>query len=672
LTPTLPPSPPVLSNEWTQHGQNAQRTSYAPLAVPTPWKWKWTWNGPDNPYVNPGSGKQSYNNKIRIPKNVQPVTGSGRVYIAAGVNGVYAISLDNGSQLWNSRPGGSINSTAAYDRETDSVFVVSSNGNLYKLNASTGSVSGNFSSGSTSQLWLPPAIVGNKVFFSMGRNVYAIDKNTMSRIWSYDAGSAVQTPPSYSATRDIVIAVSEDLYVHAIKNADGSRFWRVKPTHSSLVPGDPKSSPSNNFANPSYGWPVIADLSGIVFIRYELDWQTLWTTTWPTTNEEMRRFLLNHPDEQPLYALNLNDGSTAFIPNVGNGGFGDGGILPMGPLPAIRRLPNNKEVAYIIIRGELPTVSDGRGDSKFGELIIDSLTVPGYQPGYVRFIEYNKYGNWDRYYREWKQNTADMPTDEQPQITVAGDQILGGHWMAGKSLKIVDRSADYGSFAKPILSMPLPHIVTSTTSRVTDGCIFSISHYCSATILVQEAGRPFAGPGFYIYYGDYGNSGDNSGNAIYDIFWSEYASWIVSENTIIFRSTDGALFALVNGNPMSKNKQNFSDNIAGVSEKNDFSTKSVLYRIKADEAHKYIGKEVIIEGIISNTFDNGKAFYIDLGTRNQNGFVVKMLNKKKHFGSNFTDKFVVGKNITVVGQIGVYQKNPVLYISDPNQIIVKN
>jgi len=675
LTPTQS-SPPALSNEWTQHGQNAQRTSYAPVAVPTPWKWKWTWNGPDNPYAYPSSGKQSYNNKIIIPKNVQPVVGGGRVYIAAGSNGVYGLSFSNGSQLWNSRPGGSINSTAAYDKETDSVFVVSSNGNLYKLNASTGAVIATFSSGSSSQLWLPPAIVGSKVFFSMGMNVYAIDKNTMSRIWSYNAGSLVQTPPSYSATRDIIIVVSKDLYVHAIKNSDGSRFWRVKPTHNSLVPGDPKSSPSNNFANPSYGWPVIADRTGIVLIRYELDWQTLWTTTWPTTNEEMRRFLLNNPDEQSLYALNLDDGSTAFIPNVGNGGFGDGGILPMGPLPAIRTLPDNKEVAYIIIRGELSTISDGRGDSKFGELIIDPSTAPGYEAGYVRFIEYNRYSSWDRYgKKEWKENTAEMPTDEQPYVTVAGNQILAGHWMVGKALMIVDRSPNYGSYNNPILSMPLPHIVVSTTSNFTDGCSFSTSYYCSSTIIVQENGRPFAGPGFYIHYGNYGNRGEGTGDALYDIFWSEYASWIVSENTVIFRSTDGALFALVNGNPVSENRQSVLNNVAGVTEKDHFSDdrKPFLYRINPSDAHKYIGKEVIIEGTISSTFDNGKAFYIDLGTKNQNGFVIKILNsKKKNFATNFKDKFVVGKKITVIGQVGMYQKNPVLYINNQNQIVINN
>jgi outer membrane protein assembly factor BamB len=72
--------------------------------------------------------------KIGLVRNSQPVTGGGRVYIAAGAHGVYALDSNTGGQDWNINPGGEIDSTPAYDAASDALFVVSSNGFLYKLN----------------------------------------------------------------------------------------------------------------------------------------------------------------------------------------------------------------------------------------------------------------------------------------------------------------------------------------------------------------------------------------------------------------------------------------------------------------------------------------------------------------------------------------------------------
>ncbi|MBO9344002.1 MAG: hypothetical protein J7454_18805, partial [Roseiflexus sp.] len=52
--------------EWTQHGANAQRTSYVVNGVSTPWRLKWIWNGPD------ANGRVRAD-KIRLPRGIQPV-----------------------------------------------------------------------------------------------------------------------------------------------------------------------------------------------------------------------------------------------------------------------------------------------------------------------------------------------------------------------------------------------------------------------------------------------------------------------------------------------------------------------------------------------------------------------------------------------------------------------
>jgi outer membrane protein assembly factor BamB len=50
----------------------------------------------------------------------------------------------------------------------------------------------------------------------MGNSVFAVNKNTMTQIWKYTANSPVHTPPAYSPSRDRVVVVTQDLYVHAI------------------------------------------------------------------------------------------------------------------------------------------------------------------------------------------------------------------------------------------------------------------------------------------------------------------------------------------------------------------------------------------------------------------------------------------------------------------------
>lgn len=511
-SPTLSPSPsssPTTTGEWTQHGHDAQRTSYTNQVVETPWRWKWSWNGP-----NTSGGISS--GKTTLPRNVQPVTGGGRVYVAAGSRGVFALQQadSNGDRqadiAWNATSIGTINSTVAYDGDTNTVFAVSTNGTLYKLNASNGSIVGQFSAGSSSNLPLPPAVISDRVLFSMGNNVYAINKQNMNQIWSYSAGSAVHTPPSYSPSRNAVIVGSADLYVHAIKNTDGTRAWRVKPSPNVA------SSP-NEFAR---GWPVIAESHGYVLMKMRLNWQTMWTwNPWPVSNQTMRSNLQGNPSQQALFVLDLDDGTIPFIANIGHGGYGDNDYQPMGPQPIVKNSADGSEVVYTIIRGS--TQYDGRWDSHFGEMVLDNTTVSGYQAGYVRFIQYISPSQY-------------LLTDEQPNVSMMGNYLFGGHWMAGLSLKINDRSSNRGSYESRITSTTTPHIVTSSSS-----CGFSAGHYCSGGL--QQDGDPRTFPaGFYIYH--------NQGTT-YDGYWSEYSTWTASNGLIFYRSTDGSIVALESGSP---------------------------------------------------------------------------------------------------------------------------
>lgn len=630
-TPTTTQTPstpiPTAPSEWTQHAHDAQRTSYTAISVPTPWRWKWAWNGP-----NATGGISA--GKFGLPRNSQPVTGGGRVYIAAGSNGVYALNNANGAVVWNRTPGGAINSTPAYDGDTGALFVVSTNGTLYKLDAATGATLGSFAGSGSSDLPLPPAIAGERVFFSMGNFVYAVDKRTMQQAWRYDAGSPVDTPPAYSATRDLVVVASRDLYVHAIRNNNGGRLWRNKTTV--LEPGDPGSSPSNNYAEVSRGWPVIAEQNGVVLIKLRLDWQTLWENSpWPGNNASMRSNLLGNPSLLALLALNIDDGSTAFIPNIGHGGFGDGDYMPMGPMPVIKRFVDGSEVAYVVIRGTpcKRDPCDGRYDSHFGEMMLNNTTIQGYEAGYVRFMD----------------NTF-FPTDEQAFLSMAGNHIFGGHWEVGIAHEVVDRSASLGASNNPIRINNLPHVATSQERDVCNSG-FSTGHYCANGL---DSGRYWPG-GFYIYWRQ---------GAVYDRYWSEYASWVISNDTIYFVSTDGAVVALEHGEPTGIAMQSPSEQAAAA--QFSFVHEGI---IDFSAARAYAGRTVTVEGVLHNVFNNGKAVYLTFQTPHRGAFLVRILKPQwNNFAQPVELQYAAGQRVRVTGLIEWYQGDPVIYVSQPSQI----
>lgn len=493
--------------EWQQHAFNAQRTSYAPDAVPYPWRWKWAWNGPDS------SGGVAAG-KTALPRGVQPVTGNGQVYVARGADGLVALAGDTGAVVWAASPGGAINSTAAYDPDTNAVFAVSSNGTLYRLDAASGALTGAFAADDASPLPLPPAIYGGRVFFSMGSAVYALDTASMQPAWVYEAGAAVHTPPAYSPSRDAVIAATQDLYVHAIDNATGQRRWRVK--HTPLAPGDPADN--NPYAEVSYGWPVLAEAHGYALIKLRLNWATLWQT-YPPDNAAIRQLLTASPDQQALLVIDLDDGAQPFIANIGHGGFGNGGYIPMGFQPAVRQFDDGTEVAYVLARGE--TSYDPRWDSQLAELVLDASTADGFLPGYFRYIDFagTSIGSGDVFL-----------TDEQPFVSAAGDYVFANHWEASMySLRITDRGSSRGAYTDRIRTETLPTLIESQ-----DGGGCGAAHFITGPLI---ATRQYPSPrgGFHIFC--------NQG-AIFDTYWSGYGATVVSAGLVLTVSTSGAVVAL--------------------------------------------------------------------------------------------------------------------------------
>jgi len=532
-SPSPQPTTPSSTNEWVQFGHDPQRTNYTPQAVSTPWNFKWQWNGSD-----PDGKKQA--NHISLPELVQPITGGGLVYIAAGNKGIYALNSNNGNVVWNRNPGGSIDATPTYDTTSGWLFALSTNGILYKLNAQTGETLSQFNTNTSSIKVVAPLLLTDRVVIATGSKLHAVKKENMQSIWSYDAGANIVTTAAYSTSRNRIIFGTNDLYIHIVNNNNGQLAYKLKPTPRS--PGNPGSSSRNNLAELVGGWPVVAEQHGIVFVRYRLDWDTLWTwNPFPKTNQEIRNNLTNNPGQQALFAINLDNGSIAFIPAVGNSGQGDGGYLEMGPLPIIANI-DNKELAYIVWRNGLTCASqgwcDGREDATMGEMVLDNNTVSGYQAGDVRFVRFQ-----------------DIQTDEAIKITMSGKTIFHSHWLINAAAEITDRSSSLGgTFTNPIKTKDAPFVIWRQCScypnspgscRTPCGfpgcneqplcysnCQFDTqTHYCSQGLYSYGDNRSYP-PGFYEYFNDF-----------------EQETWsvpftVVSNNLVLVKTGDGGILAL--------------------------------------------------------------------------------------------------------------------------------
>src|SRR3989344_3007140 len=488
-----------VSADWSQDAGNAQRTGYTAEDPLTPWTFRWSWNGPD---ANGGTGNHLYD----ATKEARTVMGGGKLYVPAGSHGLYAFNAQTGAQAWNITTT-SFNAAPAYDAATQSVFAGGTDGKIYKINATTGT-------------FVQSAPLGspvNKAVLLNGSYVFVLTDNgqlhklstaSLAAAWAgpYVSNSTIATPPAYSQTKNVIVFATDDLYVHAVNDADGTRKWRVKPSPNSPG-GTSQQTAGGAFTGNQFdlGWPVIAEQHGIVFVRMQLTHQANLegpnNGRFANTNAENRTWLQQNPQWKNLFALNLDDGTEKFIPVVGYGSTEDwivslnsaSGV--MGSQPAVKLLPDGKEVAYIQFRnGQTTPTTDFRWSGHMGEMVLDNTTVPNLVAGDLRFISmasHHKPGN----------NSFVDIIDEENPITVAGNSLFHAHWAANEGIKILDRSDTRGlTFSNPITTSPYQPIMRALMNCSNKN---TTTHFTTCTNLsyVTDGGRYYNGPGFWSYWG---------------------------------------------------------------------------------------------------------------------------------------------------------------------------
>lgn len=636
-------------SEWTQFGQNASHTNFAPQTIGRQVQFAWDWNSASK------DGK-SQTDHLPVPDLVQPITGGDRVYMVAN-SAVYALKQDSGEVLWSYEGIGRLTGTPVYLNEA--VYIGSENGKLYQFDASDGNLVESVDLGGPITTAL---ISANSMIVATIDNgsLVAVDAATLQVVWKYDAGVDLVTMPAFSDKHNLVIVVSKDLYVHAVDATTGKQKWRVKPTVRDYT----TEKEETNYAVAGNGWPVIAEQHGLVFIRYRLEWNTLWAMgEYPTTNADIRKLLTDNPTQQALFALSLDDGKTAFVPAVGNGGEGDGGMIAMGPLPVIREV-DGQEVAYIIWRNGQTCVGagcDGREDANMGEMVLDDKTVLGYAAGDMRFVQFD-----------------DIQSDEMISLSMVGDMLFHGHWLVNEGRRIADRSTKLGgSFTNPIKTKdglyviwrqcqcpvgqncnPVLYPGGSGTTSCAVSCPFNEqTRYCPAGLFSYGDQRGYPS-GFYQYHNDIQQS--------YSLPFT-----IASGNMVIVKTDDGGLMAFKSDGSRSQEVEpvlisNLMPHPANLTWE--------LPTIKSADAMQYVGQIVKVCGTVNSVVDHlPKAIYMSFTSVHDGEMMVRVFSKDLSKFS-YDPMTLLDKNICVSGLMRLYYpklNSPEIIVDDPRALVVQ-
>jgi hypothetical protein len=507
-TNTITPVPDLPIPDWAQLAGNPQRTGYVDQELHEPWRMKWIWNGPiTNDLSDPGESH------LKLPRGVQPVVGGGRIYVGHSDGYVRAISEETGKLLWISNHlGADITNTVAYDPESESVYVGTTNGRFWRLDASNGStIRSNRPGGS---ILMAPLLVGNVVYIGSTNGLfYGFNKWDLTPVWTvYDAKAPLIGSSAYSQAQDgLLILLAEDRTVHAIQSGTGKLAWRVS------VNADIDPLRETVFADT---YPVVSEANGVVIIRSYLDWSKMWQPDGgaPANVDGIREFLSNNMEYQSFFVLDLKTGKQLYVAPIMIGAIGNGGDFESTPPQAvIKLLPDGSEVAYVLWRSSQACLSDtcdGREDTTIGEMDLKT--------GDIRFVQAFK-----------NQGNFRLPSDEQSPLSMAGNTLFHAHWMVLGSLQIIDRAPGYGmSIQNPIKTRELVPVLNTLANSI---CSPQASHYCGQVMRSPCDGFSID-PGYYIYHAN---------TCIYDQFWNTpVRSAVISNGSIYWKSVDGAIIAL--------------------------------------------------------------------------------------------------------------------------------
>lgn len=296
-----------------------------------------------------------------------PVVSDGVVYVGSEDHRLYALDAETGLAKWHFQTEGPISSTPAVSY--DKVFFLSYDGNFYALNKGTGKLQWKFSTGGESKFKVKdyfngsfqpdfwdfflssPALDPSTVYFgSSDGNIYALDRETGKKRWSYRTGASIHSSPAlyenylvtgawdsriycldknngaikwvYTTGRDttkyiwmgiqaspsidegIAFIGSRDAKLYALQLETGDTLWTQSDFEGSWLPGSAAIDQTNLYCGSSdaFSFYSIDKLSGRINYRTNLD---SYAFSSPAVINEMA--YLGAANGR-LYGINLDDG----------------------------------------------------------------------------------------------------------------------------------------------------------------------------------------------------------------------------------------------------------------------------------------------------------------------------------------------------------------------------
>jgi len=152
-----------------------------------------------------------------------PVIYNSVIYFGSSNGNAYALSLASGKMLWSFSAELPITSSPLIARENGNayVFAASWDKNIYKLDAESGELVSKTKlepfTGSS------PLLYGDYIIIGGGKNLYALNKSTMNKIWSFETNGTVTGSPALF--NNLVFIGSWDKNLYAVNLENGNLIW---------------------------------------------------------------------------------------------------------------------------------------------------------------------------------------------------------------------------------------------------------------------------------------------------------------------------------------------------------------------------------------------------------------------------------------------------------------
>ena len=207
--------------------RSGETGTHAPFLINTSWsEFRFSLNHKGtNPYENVLSAETVGSMDVLWTHASGPVDSSPSVvnelvYAGSWDGNLYAMNASTGSTVWSFQTGGYVSSSPAV--ASGVVYFATYNSMFYAANARTGALLWSYPM--FGSVYSSPAVVNGIVYVADGSGfVYALNASTGMLLWSYRTGGSVTSSPA--VVNGVVYVGSDDNNVYAFNAGNGSILW---------------------------------------------------------------------------------------------------------------------------------------------------------------------------------------------------------------------------------------------------------------------------------------------------------------------------------------------------------------------------------------------------------------------------------------------------------------